>query len=55
MDAKRSQLEHEYKSALRECLDGAGETALAHAYEIGRVAAGSGVVLVQMNPGRWTD
>src|SRR5205823_6130366 len=48
MDAKRSQLEHEYKTALRDCLQGAGEAALAHAYELGRIAAGSGVGVVEL-------
>ena len=47
-DAKRRQLAHEYTSALRDCLQGAGEAALAHAYEIGRVAAGSGVGVVEL-------
>src|SRR3954470_24044096 len=39
MDPKRAQLEHEYRTALRDCVAGAGEEALAHAYELGRVAA----------------
>jgi light-regulated signal transduction histidine kinase (bacteriophytochrome) len=48
MDPKRAQLEHEYMTALRDCVAGAGEEALAHAYELGRVAAGSGVGVVEL-------
>jgi light-regulated signal transduction histidine kinase (bacteriophytochrome) len=47
-DAKRAQLAHEYVMALRDCVQGAGETALAHAYEIGRIAAGSGIGVVEL-------
>jgi signal transduction histidine kinase len=47
-DPKRAQLEHEYKSALRDAVHGAGEVALAHAYELGRVAAGAGVGVVEL-------
>jgi len=47
-DAKRLQMAHEYAMALRDCIAGAGETALAHAYEIGRIAAGSGVGVVEL-------
>ena len=47
-DHKRAQLEHEYTSALRDALHGAGEVALAHAYELGRVAAGEGVGVVEL-------
>ena len=48
LDPKRAQLAHEYKAALREANDGAGESALSHAYELGRVAAGSGVGVVEL-------
>ena len=48
MDAKRTQLEHEYKTALHDCVEGAGEVALSHAYELGRIAAGSGVGVVEL-------
>jgi light-regulated signal transduction histidine kinase (bacteriophytochrome) len=47
-DPKRVQLEHEYTAALRDAVSGAGETALAHAYELGRVAAGAGVGVVEL-------
>ena len=47
-DPKRRQLAHEYANALRACVQGAGETALAHAYELGRIAAGSGVGVVEL-------
>jgi light-regulated signal transduction histidine kinase (bacteriophytochrome) len=47
-DPKRVQLEHEYTSALRDAVSGAGEVALAHAYELGRVAAGAGVGVVEL-------
>jgi light-regulated signal transduction histidine kinase (bacteriophytochrome) len=47
-DPKRAQLVHEYKSALRTASEGGGELALAHAYEIGRMAAGSGVGVVEL-------
>lgn len=47
-DPKRSQLEHEYATALRDCVGGAGEVALAHAYELGRMAAGSGIGVVEL-------
>jgi light-regulated signal transduction histidine kinase (bacteriophytochrome) len=48
MDPKRAQLEHEYVSALRDCVGGVGEAALSHAYEIGRQAAGSGIGVVEL-------
>ena len=48
LDPKRAQLAHEYKAALRDASEGAGEEALAHAYELGRVAAGSGVGVVEL-------
>jgi light-regulated signal transduction histidine kinase (bacteriophytochrome) len=47
-DPKRAQLAHEYRSALRSASDGGGELALAHAYELGRMAAGSGVGVVEL-------
>jgi light-regulated signal transduction histidine kinase (bacteriophytochrome) len=47
-DPKRVQLEYEYTSALRDAVSGAGEVALAHAYELGRVAAGAGVGVVEL-------
>jgi light-regulated signal transduction histidine kinase (bacteriophytochrome) len=47
-DPKRTQLEHEYTTALRDAIGGAGEMALAHAYELGRVAAASGVGVVDL-------
>lgn len=47
-DAKRQQLQHEYTIALREVSAGAGEAALAHAYEIGRVASGGGIGVVEV-------
>jgi light-regulated signal transduction histidine kinase (bacteriophytochrome) len=47
-DPKRAQLAHEYRSALRQASEGAGEIALAHAYELGRIAAGSGVGVVEL-------
>ncbi|MGE5184164.1 MAG: ATP-binding protein [Acidobacteriota bacterium] len=47
-DPKRRQLAHEYANALRSCVDGAGEVALAHAYELGRIAAGSGIGVVEL-------
>ena len=47
-DPKRTQLEYEYKAALRDAVSGAGEVALAHAYELGRVAAAGGVGVVDL-------
>jgi light-regulated signal transduction histidine kinase (bacteriophytochrome) len=47
-DPKRAQLEHEYKAALRDAVAGAGEVALSHAYELGRVAAAGGVGVVDL-------
>jgi len=47
-DAKRLQLEHEYSTALRDCVTGAGEVALTHAYELGRMAAGTGIGIVEL-------
>ncbi|HSN25752.1 MAG TPA: ATP-binding protein [Kofleriaceae bacterium] len=47
-DPKRTQLEYEYKTALRDAVSGAGEVALAHAYELGRVAAAGGVGVVDL-------
>lgn len=47
-DPKRAQLEHEYSTALRDCVTGAGEVALAHAYELGRMAAGTGIGVVEL-------
>lgn len=47
-DPKRTQLEYEYKTALRDAVAGAGEVALAHAYELGRVAAQGGVGVVDL-------
>lgn len=47
-DPKRIQLEHEYAIALRDCVSGAGEIALAHAYELGRMAAGTGIGIVEL-------
>jgi light-regulated signal transduction histidine kinase (bacteriophytochrome) len=47
-DPKRQQLEHEYSTALRDCVSGAGEVSLAHAYELGRVAAGTGIGVVEL-------
>jgi len=47
-DYKRSQLEREYSTALRDCVHGAGELALTHAYELGRVAAGTGIGVVEL-------
>ena len=47
-DPKRTQLEYEYKTALRDAISGAGEVALAHAYELGRVAAAGGVGVVDL-------
>jgi len=47
-DPKRMQLEHEYSSALRDCVSGAGEVALSHAYELGRMAAGTGIGVVEL-------
>ncbi len=47
-DAKRMQLEHEYSTALRDCVTGAGEVALTHAYELGRMAAGTGIGVVEL-------
>jgi light-regulated signal transduction histidine kinase (bacteriophytochrome) len=47
-DPKRAQLEHEYSTALRDCVGGAGEVALAHAYELGRMAAGTGIGVVEL-------
>lgn len=47
-DPQRVQLEHEYSTALRDCVGGAGEVALAHAYELGRMAAGTGIGVVEL-------
>jgi light-regulated signal transduction histidine kinase (bacteriophytochrome) len=47
-DPQRIQLEHEYSTALRDCVSGAGEVALAHAYELGRMAAGTGIGVVEL-------
>ena len=47
-DPIRAQLLHDYAQALRDCVCGAGETALVHAYELGRVAAGNGVGVVEL-------
>ncbi len=47
-DPKRAQLEHEYSTALRDCVAGAGEVALTHAYELGRMAAGTGIGIVEL-------
>jgi light-regulated signal transduction histidine kinase (bacteriophytochrome) len=47
-DPQRVQLEHEYSTALRDCVSGAGEVALAHAYELGRMAAGTGIGVVEL-------
>jgi light-regulated signal transduction histidine kinase (bacteriophytochrome) len=47
-DPKRLQLEHEYSTALRDCVSGAGEVSLAHAYELGRMAAGTGIGVVEL-------
>jgi len=41
-------LSDEYRDALRDCLHGAGERALARAYELGRRAAGSGIGIVEL-------
>lgn len=47
-DPQRVQLEQEYSTALRDCVSGAGEVALAHAYELGRMAAGTGIGVVEL-------
>jgi len=47
-DRRRSQLAHEYLTTLRECAAGGGERSLAHAYELGRIACGSGIGLVEL-------
>src|SRR5262245_46358550 len=47
-DPKRAQVEHEYATALRDCVNGAGEIAFAHAYELGRMAAGTGIGVVEL-------
>jgi light-regulated signal transduction histidine kinase (bacteriophytochrome) len=47
-DARRVQLEHEYRTAVRDCVAGGGERALAHAYELGRIAASSGIGVVEL-------
>ena len=47
-DPKRTQIEHEYSTALRDCVNGAGEIALSHAYELGRMAAGTGIGIVEL-------
>ena len=47
-DPKRTQLELEYKAALKDAVAGAGEVALAHAYELGRLAAAGGVGVVDV-------
>jgi light-regulated signal transduction histidine kinase (bacteriophytochrome) len=47
-DPQRVQLEHEYSTALRDCVSGAGEVALSHAYELGRMAAGKGIGVVEL-------
>jgi signal transduction histidine kinase len=48
IDPKRMQLEREYSTALRDCVHGAGELALTHAYELGRMAAGTGIGVVEL-------
>jgi light-regulated signal transduction histidine kinase (bacteriophytochrome) len=48
MDPKRAQLRHEYAVALRDCVGGVGEGAFAHAYELGRLAAGTGIGVVEL-------
>ena len=47
-DPKRAQLEHEYSTALKDAVGGAGEIALSHAYELGRMAAGTGIGVVEL-------
>lgn len=47
-DPRRVQLEHEYSTALRDCVRGAGEIALTHAYELGRMAASTGIGIVEL-------
>jgi signal transduction histidine kinase len=47
-EPQRGRLVHEYTSALREYLGGAGEDALSRAYELGRAAVGSGVGVVEL-------
>jgi light-regulated signal transduction histidine kinase (bacteriophytochrome) len=47
-DPKRVQLEHEYSTALKDAVSGAGEIALSHAYELGRMAAGTGIGVVEL-------
>lgn len=47
-DPRRAQLEHEYSTALKDCVSGAGEVAFAHAYELGRMAAGTGIGVVEL-------
>src|SRR6266508_6855022 len=44
----REHLAREYASALDAYLSGAGETALVQAYELGRIAAGAGVGVLEM-------
>jgi PAS domain S-box-containing protein len=46
--AAREHLAREYTSALNAYLSGAGETALVQAYELGRIAAGAGVGLLEI-------
>ncbi|HTL37324.1 MAG TPA: ATP-binding protein [Kofleriaceae bacterium] len=47
-DPKRVQLEHEYSTALKDAVSGGGEMALTHAYELGRMAAGTGIGVVEL-------
>jgi light-regulated signal transduction histidine kinase (bacteriophytochrome) len=47
-DPRRVQLEHEYSTALKDAVSGAGELALTHAYELGRMAAGTGIGVVEL-------
>lgn len=47
-DARRVQLEHEYSMALRDCVAGGGDGALAHASQLGRVAAGTGIGVAEL-------
>jgi light-regulated signal transduction histidine kinase (bacteriophytochrome) len=47
-DARRAQLEHEYSAALRECVAGRGDGSLAHANQLGRMAAGTGIGVAEL-------
>ncbi len=47
-DIRRVQLEHEYSTALRECVSGGRDVALAHAHQLGRMAAGTGIGVVEL-------